>query len=119
LLALPCARPSTPPLGMVRDVREPLRITPAAHARALRLEQTVLTSATKKSRFKQRWQLAAALACCLALLWAGLAFGMRARAPAPLPEEAHRATPAAVGKPLEVLGKAGEQAVREQRPAPK
>jgi hypothetical protein len=105
LLGMPAARPSTPPLGMVRELRNPA----SPQARGMRLEQTMLTDMTRKGRRKQRWQLAAAVFACCALLWAGIAFGMRTRAPA---NEVHPA-PAALAKPLELTPETEQRALRE------
>ena len=110
LLGLPAARPSTPPLGMVRESGNPA----SPDARGMRLEQTVLTDITRRGRRKQRWHLAAAIAACFALLWISIALGIRVRAGS---GGAHPVTPApaAAQQPLDLTTGAAESAAREGR----
>ncbi len=110
LLGLPAARPSTPPLGMVRE----LNGTASPYARGMRLEQTVLTDITRRGRRRLRRQLAAAIVACFLLISASIAVGMRTRM-SNVSAHPVAPAPAAAQQPLDLTTGAAESAASESR----
>jgi hypothetical protein len=93
----------------VRELNGPA----SQHPRGPRCAQTVLTDVTRRGRRKQRWQLAAAIAACFALISAGIAFGMRTLTSEASVHPVGPAAPEAAQRPLDLTTGAAESAARE------